>query len=119
MQAIDGEIARLSGSSLPDQILEQPFTYETIEDRNNEVQQVYTGALANYLAVTLFIGLCGITFHLPGYLAVERQSGLSSLIDVSKQKPQYFSVCQQITDTFIFSNLGHVAQLETWGDDSR
>lgn len=82
LQAIDGEIARLSGSELPTGMLEQPFTYETIQDRNNEVQQVYTGALANYLAVTLFIALCGITFHLPGYIAVERQSGLSSLIDV-------------------------------------
>ena len=82
VQAIDAEIARLGGTELPSEFLEQPFTYETIQDREDEVQRFYTEALGDYLAVTLFIAVCGITFHLPGYMAVERESGISSLVDV-------------------------------------
>jgi ABC-type multidrug transport system ATPase subunit len=63
-------------------MLEQPFTYETIQDRDNDVQQFFMRALSHYLAVTLFIAICGVTFHLPGYMAVERESGVASLVDV-------------------------------------
>lgn len=81
IHAIDAEIASQAGVSLPDLILEYPFTYETIEDRQNDIQLFYMRALVNYLAVTLFIGMCGVTYHLPGYVAAERESGMSQLID--------------------------------------
>jgi len=86
IQAIDAEIARIDGNELPAQMLEQPFTYETIQDREDDVQQYFMSALRHYLAVTLFIAICGIVFHLPGYIAVERESGLASLVDVMSQK---------------------------------
>ncbi|KAK5172022.1 uncharacterized protein LTR77_003659 [Saxophila tyrrhenica] len=82
VQAIDAEIARMSGAELPTDMLEQPFTYETIQDRENDVQRFFMSALSDYLAVTLFIAICGIVFHLPGYLAVEREAGLANLVDV-------------------------------------
>ena len=82
VQAIDAEIAKLSATTLPNEMLEYPFTYETIQDREDDVQQFFMRALDNYLAVTLFIAVCGISFHLPGYLAVERVLELSTLIDI-------------------------------------
>ncbi|KAK3699031.1 hypothetical protein LTR37_016635 [Vermiconidia calcicola] len=82
IQAIDAEIARMSGTSLPAEMLEQPFTYETIQDREDDVQQFFMSALSGYLAVTMFIAICGIAFHLPGYLAVEWETGLSTLVDI-------------------------------------
>jgi ATP-binding cassette, subfamily A (ABC1), member 3 len=41
LQAIDSEIARMSGSVLPSEMLEQPFTYETAQDRRDDVQQFF------------------------------------------------------------------------------
>ena len=84
IHAIDAGIASLSGSAdlpAPQDMVEYPFTYETREQRDNNVHQFFMRALTNYLAVTLFIGMCGITYHLPGHIASERELGLSSLID--------------------------------------
>lgn len=81
VRAIDAGIAALSGLELPDTMLEFPFTSETRQDRADEIQGFFMRALGNYLAVTMFIGICGITYHLPGHLAAERESGMSSLID--------------------------------------
>ncbi|KAL8658095.1 MAG: hypothetical protein Q9226_001273 [Calogaya cf. arnoldii] len=84
IHAIDAGIASLSsntGLPAPQDMAEYPFTYETREERDNDVHEFFMRALTNYLAVTLFIGVCGITYHLPGHLASERELGLSSLID--------------------------------------
>ena len=83
VHAIVSEIARLSNTSLPapENMLEYPFTYETIQDREDTIQRFFMRALSNYLAVTLFIAACGITYHLPGYVATEREIGMSKLID--------------------------------------
>lgn len=57
--------------------------------------------MAHYLAVTIFIALCGLTFHLPGYLAVEREAGLSSLIDVmSRSSTPVVMVTVRLFSTF-------------------
>ncbi|KAL8919554.1 MAG: hypothetical protein Q9208_006746 [Pyrenodesmia sp. 3 TL-2023] len=84
VHAIDAGIASLSSITdfpAPQDMAEYPFTYETREERDNEIHEFFMRALINYLAVTLFIGMCGITYHLPGHLASERELGLSSLID--------------------------------------
>ncbi|KAI4190445.1 MAG: hypothetical protein LQ346_004915 [Caloplaca aetnensis] len=84
IHVIDAGIASLSGSiglPAPQDMAEYPFTYETREERDNEIHEFFMRALVNYLAVTLFIGMCGITYHLPGHFASERELGLSSLID--------------------------------------
>lgn len=81
IHAIDAEIARMEGSNFPLDQYEYPFTYETRQDRADDIQQFFMRALNSYLAVTMFIGICGITYHLPGHLATEREIGISSLID--------------------------------------
>lgn len=102
IHAIDAEIARMSGSTLPNEMYEYPFTYETIQDRQDDVQMFFMRALADYLAVTLFIAICGITFHLPGYLAVERESGMSSLIDVmSHDSRPWVTLTARLTSNYL------------------
>lgn len=102
VQAIDAEIARLGGTTLPDTMLEQPFTYQTIQDRQDDVQRYYTTALGNYLAVTFFVAVCGITFHLPGYMAVERESGISSLVDVmSHDSRPWITLTARLASTYL------------------
>lgn len=81
IHAIDSAIAAEGGLTLPEVIQEYPFTDETLQERENQIQRFYMRALARYLAVILFIGMCGITYHLPGYIASERESGMSQLID--------------------------------------
>ncbi|KAL9018938.1 MAG: hypothetical protein Q9185_003772 [Variospora sp. 1 TL-2023] len=84
IHAIDAGIATLSGSTdfpAAQNMAEYPFTYETRQERDDEIHEFFMRALTNYLAVSLFIGMCGITYHLPGHFASERELGLSSLID--------------------------------------
>ncbi|RMY85438.1 hypothetical protein D0862_11178 [Hortaea werneckii] len=81
VNAIDAGIAALSGVDFPETMLEQPFTSGTRQDRADEIQEFFMRALSNYLAVAMFVGICGITYHLPGHLASERELGISSLID--------------------------------------
>ncbi|KAL9035432.1 MAG: hypothetical protein Q9180_004865, partial [Flavoplaca navasiana] len=84
IHAIDAGIATLSGSTdfpAARDMAEYPFTYETRQERDDDIHEFFMRALTNYLAVSLFIGMCGITYHLPGHFASERELGLSSLID--------------------------------------
>lgn len=66
VHAIDAEIADTDGLPFPLKQYEYPFTYETRQERANDIQQFFMNALYNYLAVTMFIGICGVTYHLPG-----------------------------------------------------
>ena len=83
VHAIDSGIATLSSTTFPEAgaMLEYPFTRQTIQERDDEIQIFFMRALVRYLAVTLFIGISGVLFHLPGYVATERELGMSTLID--------------------------------------
>jgi ATP-binding cassette, subfamily A (ABC1), member 3 len=81
VHAIDSEIARLNDVVMPEVMLEYPFTRETTEERDDRIQSAFTGALSRYLGVALFIGICGVAYHLPGFIATEREHGISALID--------------------------------------
>lgn len=101
VHAIDAEIAAQAGVTFPETMLEYPFTYETIQDRQDQIQNFYMRALVNYLAVTLFIGMCGVTYHLPGYIAVERESGMSQLIDaMSLSTNQWFPLIARLASAY-------------------
>jgi ATP-binding cassette subfamily A (ABC1) protein 3 len=65
VHAIDAEIAAIGGLLFPLEQYEFPFTYETRQERANDIQQFFMNALNNYLAVTMFIGICGVSYHLP------------------------------------------------------
>ena len=82
LQAINSQLAAQSGSTLPGQIRTYPFTSQTRQDRDDQIQTFFMRALVNYLGVVFFIGICGVAYHLPGNLSAERESGISQLIDV-------------------------------------
>jgi len=81
VHAIDAEIAAIEGVQFPLEQYEYPFTYETRQERADDIQRFFMNALYNYLAVAMFIGICGITYQMPGHIATERELGISSLID--------------------------------------
>lgn len=60
---------------------EYPFTALTAAERDAEIRRLYMGALINILAVAYFVGVCGVTYHLTGQMASERELGLSQLVE--------------------------------------
>ncbi|KOC09391.1 ABC transporter [Aspergillus flavus AF70] len=83
--SIDRAIAQANGSTdqnaLPDEIMEYPFTSLTQEERRDEIRVNYMGAIINIMAIAIFIGIVGVTYQLTGLIAMERELGMSQLID--------------------------------------
>jgi len=66
---------------LPATVDEYPFTSLTQEERAVRVRVIYTGMVINFLGVTFIIGFIDIVYHLSGFMATERESGMSTLIE--------------------------------------
>ncbi|EAU33046.1 conserved hypothetical protein [Aspergillus terreus NIH2624] len=83
--SIDWAIAQtntsLDDSRLPSEILEYPFTSLTRKGRQDQIRTRYMGAIIDIIAVAIFIGIVGVTYHLTGLIAMERELGMSQLID--------------------------------------
>jgi ATP-binding cassette subfamily A (ABC1) protein 3 len=84
-RAVDYAIASVNGtldeSSLPTSVLEYPYTSITQAQRNTNIRVNYMGAIINILAVAFLIGMVGICYHLTGFIASERELGMSQLIE--------------------------------------
>lgn len=86
VHAIDSQIALVSGKQLPQGMLEYPFTDNTNQDREDQIHSFFMSAITRYLAPAFFVAVCGITYHLPGFIAWERELGMSQLIDAMMPK---------------------------------
>ena len=84
-RAVDYGIARLNGtidqSALPQTVLEYPYTSITQAQRNTNIRVNYQGAIINILGVAFLIGMVGVTYHLTGFIASERELGMSQLLE--------------------------------------
>lgn len=82
--AIDTVITGLShsnnGEALPGTIDEYPFTDLTQEERDAEIRKNFQGAIQEYIAITFTLGLIGVVYHMTGFIATEREIGISQLI---------------------------------------
>lgn len=58
VHAIDSAIANATGVDLPQQMLQQPFTSETLQEREDSVQRLFMGALERYLGLVIFLAIC-------------------------------------------------------------
>lgn len=79
--AIDSSIAKVTaGIDLP---VPEEFMYtdKTEAEREADVRRSYHGTIINATAVTFFIALVGIIYQLVGFMAMERDSGISELIE--------------------------------------
>lgn len=61
--------------------MEYPFTSLTQEQREDQIRTRYMSAIINIISVALFIGMVGVTYQLTGLIAMERELGMSQLID--------------------------------------
>lgn len=83
-RAVDAAITNLnatSGQSFPATTEEYPFTTLTVEERNEDIRRRYQSALSNWLAVSFLTTLIGVTYHMTGFMATEREIGMSQLLD--------------------------------------
>ncbi|EME87134.1 ABC transporter, ABC-A family [Pseudocercospora fijiensis CIRAD86] len=80
-RAIDAAIASQNATTLPDAILQYPFTTKTPEERQRNITRLYMGSLIDILAVAYFIGIVGICYQLTGQMAQERELGMAQLVE--------------------------------------
>ncbi|KAK6084308.1 ABC transporter [Seiridium cupressi] len=81
-RAVDSAIANLnSPDAFPSMTEEYPFTTLTEEERAQRVRQNYQSALSNWLAVAFILTLIGVCYHMTGFMATEREIGMSQLLD--------------------------------------
>lgn len=92
--AIAGVNTTIDHAVLPSTVLEYPFTSKTQAQRNTQVRVRYQGAIINILGVAFLIGMVGVTYHLTGFIASERELGMSQLIEammpnLKRWQPQF------------------------------
>ncbi|KAK7931416.1 ABC transporter A family member 3 [Apiospora marii] len=80
-KAVDSAIGGLTGRSLPTETREYAFTSMTQEERAEQVRQLYQQALVNFLAVAFIATIIGVCYHMTGFMATEREIGMSQLLD--------------------------------------
>jgi ATP-binding cassette subfamily A (ABC1) protein 3 len=84
-RAVDYAIASVNTtidqSALPATVLEYPYTSKTQAQRNTSIRVNYQGAIINVLGVGFLIGMVGVTYHLTGFIASERELGMSQLVE--------------------------------------
>ncbi|KAH6843130.1 hypothetical protein B0I37DRAFT_212872 [Chaetomium sp. MPI-CAGE-AT-0009] len=100
--AIDLAISRQNGGAdggvegaqpLPSAMDEYPFTSLTNEELADRVRVVYHGMIMNFLGVVFIVTIIGVAYHMAGFIATERESGMSTLIEAmmatkSRWQPQ-------------------------------
>ncbi|KAL2174543.1 uncharacterized protein P884DRAFT_208657 [Thermothelomyces heterothallicus CBS 202.75] len=97
--AVDMAISRQKGGDggdmtpLPSVTDEYPFTSLTDEERNDRIRVIYQKNIISFLGVTFLVAIIGITYHMAGFIATERESGMSTLIEAmmatkSRWQPQ-------------------------------
>ncbi|KAK0617219.1 hypothetical protein B0T14DRAFT_524684 [Immersiella caudata] len=67
--------------SLPTNNEEYVFTGLTQEERAVRIREIYSQMIVNFLGVTFIAGIIGVVYHLTGFIASERETGMSTLIE--------------------------------------
>ncbi|RKK23812.1 hypothetical protein BFJ69_g15637 [Fusarium oxysporum] len=80
-RAVDRAITVASGSSLPDRVDEYPFTSMTQKEHEEVIRRKYQNSIINFAAVALMSSVILVTYHMTGFIATERESGMTQLID--------------------------------------
>ncbi|RAL60412.1 hypothetical protein DID88_000187 [Monilinia fructigena] len=84
-RAVDFEIASRNSSinqnALPTIVHEYPYTSQTQKQRETAIRTNYQTAIINILGVAFLIGMVGVTYHLTGFIASERELGMSQLLE--------------------------------------
>lgn len=95
-RAVDTAIARHSQDGRPDalrRVDQYPYTVDSEQSRRANTRQSYLDSGISYFGVVFFFAMVGVFYHLTGFMAAERERGLSQLVDammpnVARWQPQ-------------------------------
>ncbi|KAL0934858.1 ABC transporter [Colletotrichum truncatum] len=110
-RAVDSAIARHDSnggnSASLDGLQEWGFTDETEDEREASVRRDYQKTFIDFLAVSFVLALIGVSYHLPGHVATEREKGLSQLIDsmMSSRYEWEPQVARMVAHLYSFSTI--------------
>lgn len=79
--AIDSSIAKVTAGvslTVPEEYM---YTDKTEAEREADIRRNFQDAIINAIAVAFLIGLIGIVYQLVGFMAMERETGISELIE--------------------------------------
>jgi len=79
--AIAGVNTTIDQAAVPSTVQEYTYTSITQAQRNTNIRVNYQGAIINILGIAFLIGMVGVTYHLTGFIASERELGMSQLIE--------------------------------------
>jgi ATP-binding cassette, subfamily A (ABC1), member 3 len=84
-RAVDYAIASVNTTidqaALPSTVFEYPYTSQSQAERNTAIRVNYQGVIISIMAIAFLITLVGVTYHLAGSIASERELGMSQLIE--------------------------------------
>ncbi|KAJ6437926.1 ABC transporter [Purpureocillium lavendulum] len=82
-RAVDTIIARINGSNTSPlaRNREMPFTSQTQQDLDREARVLFHNSIVNFMGVAFISTVIWVTYHVTGFIATERESGISQLID--------------------------------------
>lgn len=108
-RAVDSAIVRLEHPDLGQDPLanvrEKPFTSSTPEERDVKIRELYQQAIINFMGVAFIATIIWISYHLTGFVATERETGMSQLIDAMMpvRRPWLALAARVIAHHFSFS----------------
>jgi ATP-binding cassette subfamily A (ABC1) protein 3 len=83
-KAVDSAIYSIDNSGSDDplsNVEEFPFTSLSQKEREQRVRERFSQAIYNFMAVAFIATVLWITYHITGFVAAERESGMSQLLD--------------------------------------
>ena len=81
-RAVDAAIVRVSSPETPlPTVNEYIYTSMTQEERRVDIRVRYQGAIINVIGIAFLVGMVFITYHMTGFIAAERELGMSQLIE--------------------------------------
>ena len=83
-RAVDTIIASLGDQDSDDPLAdtrELVFTSLTKDEREREIRRLYHRAIINFMGIVFIATVIWVTYHMTGFIATERESGMSTLID--------------------------------------
>lgn len=79
--AIAGLNTTIDHAALPSKVLEYSYTDLTQAEFEAKVRQAFQNTIINIVAVAFLVGMVGIVYHEAGFIATERELGMSQLLE--------------------------------------
>ncbi|KAI5842092.1 hypothetical protein BZA05DRAFT_208292 [Tricharina praecox] len=115
--AVDRAIAKQEGRTDVDSIRVSEYMYTSLnqDEFDAKLRARFSAAVINYLSAAYLIGMIGIVYHLTGFQAMEREKGLSTLIEAMGGSKFARMVSYHISFSLIYIAGWIVMALNLWG----